>query len=66
MELRKFFGQSGIVYFITYSPETHWKAFIETSEGFVKTEAEAAARDCGAHSDDPEVNTHQLWGQLWV
>jgi len=23
-------------------------------------------RDIGAVSNDPEVNTHQLWGQLWV
>jgi hypothetical protein len=67
MELRKFFGQSSIVYFVTYSPETYWKAFIETPEGYVKTEAKAAARDCGAQANaDPEKDsTHTLWSQLW-
>ena len=36
MELRKIFGESGKVYFVTYSPETYWKAFTETSgvQGF--------------------------------
>jgi hypothetical protein len=48
MELRKFFGQSGKVYYVTHSPETYWKAFVETSDGFVTVEAKTAARDCGA------------------
>jgi hypothetical protein len=42
MELQKYFGQSGTVYFVAYSPETYWHAFVETKEGLVKTEAKGA------------------------
>ncbi len=63
MELRKFYSrESGKVYYVVYSPETYWKVFIETSEGFVMVEAKTAARDCGADIAD---DTHQLWAQLW-
>jgi hypothetical protein len=66
MKLRKFFSpMSGKVYYVTYSPETYWKTFIETKTGFVSVEAKAAARDCGAYSDNPDANTHTLWSQIW-
>jgi hypothetical protein len=72
MELRKFFGQSGKVYFVTWSEETHWHAFMETANGLVSVVAGTAALDCGA-VDDPkgsvfgskELNTHRLWQQIW-
>jgi hypothetical protein len=64
MELRKFFGQSGKVYYVTHSPETYWKAFVETRDGFVTVEAKTAARDCGAQFED-NPNTHVYWGHLW-
>jgi hypothetical protein len=50
---RKFYGQSGKVYFVTWSEETHWHAFIENAQGFVSHVAKTAAIDCGA-VDDPK------------
>jgi hypothetical protein len=69
---RKFYGQSGRVYFVTWSEETHWHAFIENAGGLVLTVAKTAAIDCGA-IDDPkgnvfgskERNIDLLWQQIW-
>src|SRR5712671_2613328 len=56
MELRKFYSrESGKVYYVVYSPETYWKVFIETSEGFVMVEAKTAARDCGADNGEMPI-----------
>ena len=61
MELRKFYGQSGKVYFVTYSAETFWHVFVETKEGFSSVVARTAAIDCGATGDPREANTHNFW-----
>jgi hypothetical protein len=65
MELRNYFGQSGKVYFVTWSEETHWHAFLQTKEGFTPVEAKAAAIDCGAIGDRQETTTHKFWQQIW-
>lgn len=66
MELRKFFGQSGKVYFVTWSKETNWDVFIETDKGLDPVVAKTAAMDCGATGDPSELNTHQFWKQIWM
>ena len=48
MELRKFYGKSNRVYFVTWSEETHWHVFVETALGFVPAVAKTAALYCGA------------------
>jgi hypothetical protein len=65
-ELRKYFGKSGQVYYVTFSPETYWKVFVETATGFESVVARTAAIDCGA-VDEPttEKNTHKFWQQIW-
>lgn len=65
MELRKFYGLSGQVYYVTWSKETNWNAFIETAEGFIPVVAKDAAIDCGAAGDRKILNTHQTWQQIW-
>jgi hypothetical protein len=65
MELKKYFGQSGKVYYVTFSSET-WHAFVETNEGFIKTEAKSAAIDCGAIGDRSVVDAHGFWKQIWI
>jgi hypothetical protein len=66
MELRKFYGNSGQTYFVTWSKETNWNAFIFLREGdcFVPVVAKEAAIDCGAVGDRKQ-NTHQYWQQIW-
>jgi hypothetical protein len=66
MELRRCFGQSGQVYYVTFSPETYWDVFVETPAGFKPVTARVAALDCGAEAGEPtEANTHKFWRQLW-
>ena len=65
MELRKFYGQSGKVYYVTHSPETHWHAFTETDKGFRPAVAKEAAIDRGAQGERFETNTHKFWSQIW-
>jgi hypothetical protein len=66
IELRKFFGESGTVYYVVWADnELNWKAFVETPRGFKLVEAKGAAIDCGAKGDRSELNTHQFWSQLW-
>lgn len=68
MELRKFYGKSGRAYYVIYSPETYWKVFIETIDGFELTKATAAAVDCGSPyktEGEDRATTHQHWGPLW-
>jgi hypothetical protein len=65
MELRKYFGKSGQVYYVTFSPETYWKVFVETAAGFESVVARTAAIDCGAVGEPTEKNTHKFWQQLW-
>jgi hypothetical protein len=65
MQIRKFYGRSGKVYFVTLSKKSYWTAFVETQEGFVPVVAKTAAYDCNAKGDPETTNTHQLWGQLW-
>jgi hypothetical protein len=63
-ELRRFYGQSGKVYYVFRSTETYYDAFLETADGFLNVEAKATAIDCGSTVPHEKV-THKHWDVLW-
>jgi hypothetical protein len=56
MGMRTFVGKSGINYLVFKAPDGSYHTYTEIV-------ARDAARDCGAVGDD--MNTRNLWGQLW-
>ena len=72
MELKKYYGLSGRIYFVHHSDKTHWNVWIEGPHGLEKVEAKAAAIDCGAELEKviaakggrETITTHDHWWYL--